>query len=356
MSASFFRKILILLGAFFAAWLGIKYLLPVLLPFLLGTGIALAAEPIVATAERHLKLSRTFAAGIGVTLTLILLLGIVSVVGALIVRELGKLAGAVPDLEGTARQGMVLLQDWLVGLTEQTPESVRPVLTRTVLNFFDDGTALVEQVSRRIPGVVSSVLGWVPDGALSIGTGLLAGFMISARLPRLKETVSSHLPQSWNQRYLPSIRRVRKALGGWLRAQLKLSALTYGIVTVGFLVLGISYGPLWAVLVALVDAVPLLGTGTALLPWALVCLLQGEHFRAIGLLCIYGAATLTRTVLEPRLVGRQLGLDPLLTLLTLYLGYRIWGVVGMLIAPILATAAKSVAAPVRENRDNSGKM
>jgi len=356
MSASLIRKSLILLGSFFAVWLGVKYLLPVLLPFLLGTGIALAAEPVVATAERRLKLPRAIAAGIGVALTLILLMGIISAVGALLVRELGKLAGAVPDLEGTTRQGMILLQDWLVGITEQAPEGVRPVLTRTVLNFFDDGTALMEQVSQRIPGAVSAILGWVPDGALSIGTGLLAGFMISARLPRLKETVAAHLPQSWYQQYLPGIRRMRKALGGWLRAQLKLSALTYGIVTVGFLILGVAYGPLLAVLVALVDAVPLLGTGTVLLPWALVCLLQREHFRAIGLICIFGAAVLTRTVLEPRLVGRQLGLDPLLTLLTLYLGYRIWGILGILIAPILATAAKSIAGPVRENRNNTGKL
>ena len=356
MSASLLRKVLILLGAFFAAWLGIKYLLPVLLPFLLGTGIALAAEPMVATAERRLKLPRALAAGIGVTLTLILLVGVLSVAGALLVRELGKLAGAVPDLEGTTRQGMVMLQDWLVGITEQTPDGIRPVLTRTVLNFFDDGTALMEQVSQRIPKVVSSVLGWVPDGALSVGTGLLAGFMISARLPRLKESVAVHLPQSWYERYLPSLRRMRKALGGWLRAQLKLSALTYGIVTVGFLILGVAYGPLLAVLVALVDAFPLLGTGTVLLPWALVCLLQRQHIRAIGLICIFGTAVLTRTVLEPRLVGRQLGLDPLLTLLALYLGYRIWGVLGMLIAPILATAAKSIAGPVRENRNNTSEM
>ena len=118
---------------------------------------------------------------------------------------------------------------------------------------------------------------------------------------------------------------------------------SYGIVSLGFLLLNISHGLLWAALVALVDAVPLLGTGTVLLPWALVCFLQDQHFRAIGLLCIYGAAMLTRTVLEPKLVGKQLGLDPLLTLLALYLGYRFWGFAGMLLAPVLAAAVKSAA-------------
>lgn len=345
MSASSLRKPLILLGIFLAAWLGIKYLLPVLLPFLLGAGIALAAEPVVGAAERRLRLPRAWAAGLGVTVTLVLLVGIISIVGAAVVKELGKLAGAVPDLEGTARQGISLLQDWLVGITERMPDGVRPMLTRTVLNFFDDGTAFMEQVAQRIPAVVSSVLSWVPDGALGLGTGILAGFMISARLPQLKAGISSRLSQNWHEKYLPALRRVRGAVGGWLRAQMKLAVLCYSIVAVGFLILGVSYGPLWAILVALVDAVPLLGTGTVLIPWALIAFLQGEHFRAIGLLCVYGAAMLTRTILEPRLVGKQLGMDPLVTLLALYLGYRFWGILGMILAPVLATAVKSITAP-----------
>ena len=322
-------------------WIGVKYLLPVLLPFLAGALIALAAEPVVSFSQKKLKLPRVVAAGGGVTVTLILLVGLISFVGAVLVRELGKLAGAVPDLEGTARQGTQLLQDWLVGLTERTPDGVRPMLTRTVLDFFQNGSDLMDQVSRRIPGLISSILGWVPDGALGVGTGILAGFMISVRLPQLKAAAGRLIPQQWRETYLPMLRRIRKAVGGWLRAQLKLMLVSYSIVTIGFLFLRIPYGPVWAVLVALVDAVPLLGTGVILLPWALVELLRQSHLRAVGLLCISMTAMLGRTILEPRLIGQQLGLDPLLTLLSLYLGYRFWGLAGMLLAPVLATAVKS---------------
>ena len=76
--------------------------------------------------------------------------------------------------------------------------------------------------------------------------------------------------------------------------------------------------------------------------WAAVSLLQGEQLRAIGLLAIFGCATLARSTLEPRLVGRQLGLDPLLTLAALYTGFRLWGFFGLLAAPILTAAVKSV--------------
>lgn len=345
MSVSNLKKPLRVLAALAIGWLVLKYLLPVLMPFLLGGILALAAEPLVSFSQSRLRLPRGAAAGVGVSVTLVLLLCIVSLAGALVVRELGQLADAVPDLEGTARQGMQLMRDWLVGITERTPEGVRPLLTRTVRNFFDDGTALMDQVSVRLPKVISSMLGWVPDGALGLGTGILAGFMISARLPRIKVFWQEKLFPQWQDKYLPGIRRVRRSLGGWLRAQLKLTAVSYGIVTLGFLVLGIRRGPLWALLVALVDAVPLLGTGTVLLPWALVAFLQQQHFLAIGLICVYSAAMLTRTVLEPRFLGRQLGLDPLWTLAALYFGYRFWGILGMLFAPVLVTAAKSAAVP-----------
>lgn len=340
MFPSFMKKPLMLIAAFAALWLGVKYVLPVALPFLLGAGVALAAEPLVRRAAA--RLPRAAAAGLGVSTALVGVAALVSLVGAVAVKELGNLAFAVPDMESTARQGLVLVQDWLVGLSEQAPEGLRPMLQRTVLNFFDDGTVLLEQVTQRLPGVLTRALSWVGDGALGLGTGVLAAFLISVRLPRIKAWVKQRLPQSWYEKYLPALRRVRKALGGWLKAQLKLSAVTWGIVTVGFLLLRIPYAPAWAALVALVDAVPILGTGTVLLPWALVCLLQGQSLRAVGLLCTYGAAFMTRSVLEPRLVGRQLGLDPLVTLIALYLGYRFWGFLGLLLTPILASAAKSL--------------
>lgn len=349
MSGLILQKPLLLLGALLVLWLGTTYLLPLLLPFLLGGIIALAADPVVNFAQRKLKLPRGVASGLGVSIMLILLLGLLSMLGALLVKELGQLARFMPDLENTAQQGITLLEDFLVGIVQKAPEKTQALLTRTVLNFFDDGTAIVDQAARKAMSTVSSVLSWVPDGALGLGTGLLAGFMISARLPRLRTAISARLPKSWREKYLPTLLHIRSALGGWLRAQLKLALVSFGILLIGFLILKIPFAPLWAALIALVDAVPLLGTGTVLLPWSIVCFLQGDMFQGAGLLCIYAAALVTRTVLEPRLVGRQLGIDPLLTLLALYLGYRLWGFVGLLTAPILASAVGSLSVLKKAN-------
>jgi len=342
MPVSTAKKLLYALAAFIALWAGVKFVLPVVLPFLLGALIALASEPAVRLGVGQLKLPRWLASGLGVCATLVLLITVLWLAGALAVRELTELASRAPDLQQTARQGMTLLQDFLINIAQRTPDGVRLLLERTVLDFFGSGNALLTQVTARLPRVFGNVLSWLPDGALGLGTGLLAGFMISARLPRIKAFLGEKLPKRWYETYLPALRRLRYAIGGWLKAQLKLMGLTYVIVTVGLLVLGVPYAPVWAVAVALVDAVPMLGTGTVLLPWALVALLQGNALRALGLAGVYAVAMICRTVLEPRLVGKQLGLDPLVTLLFFYVGYRFWGFAGMLLAPILAAAVKSL--------------
>ena len=331
------RHAALLAGAFFLAWVCLRYLLPLFLPFVLGWLLALAAEPAVNLGTR-LKLPRWAASGIGVAVTLLLLVTLVSVVGAAMVRELGVLAGRLPDIQTTARETAARLRAFVEDAASRTPENMRPLVNRSVNRLFSSGNELMEQATVRLPGMISGFIGRVPDGALGVGTGVLSGFMFSARMPRLKAGIDKRIPEKWKTRLIPALKRGKGALLGWLKAQAKLTAITYGIVTTGFLLMRIPYGPLWAAGVALVDAVPILGTGTVLLPWALISLLQREHLRSIGLLCVYCAALLARTGLEPRLVGRHLGLDPLVTLVCLYLGYRFWGILGMLVAPMLAAA------------------
>lgn len=332
------KRAALLAGGFLGVWLIIKYLLPIFLPFALGFLLALAAEPAVRAGSRLLKLPRWAAAGLGVSLTLVFLMTLVWVLGAVMVKELRVLAGRLPDLQNTAAQTVERVQLFLENAASHAPDGVRPLVDRSISRLFSSGSQFMEQATVRLPGAVSALLSRVPDGALGIGTGILSAFMLSARLPKLKLAAAQKLPEGLRTRLLPALKRSKNALFGWLKAQLKLSGITYCIVTLGLLLLQVPYAPLWAAAVALVDAVPLLGTGTVLLPWALVCLIQRDHLRSVGLLCIYGAAFLTRTVLEPRLVGRHLGLDPLVTLVFLYLGYRFWGILGMLLAPMLAAA------------------
>lgn len=327
-------------------WLGVRYLLPMLLPFVMAALTALAAEPAVRFLQNRARLPRTAAAGIGVTLTLALLGLTLTAVLALLLRELGSVAGAVPDLEDTALRGLDSLHDWLTDLAGRTPDSVQPLLTRSVEELFSDGTEVIDSVAVRLLTLASGMVSRLPDGALGVGTWLLACFMISARLPEIREWFAKRLPRSRYGRYFALLGRLKTSVLGWLLAQCKLMSITFGVLCLGFFLLRISYAPLWAALISLVDALPILGTGTVLVPWSLVCFLQGDTVLAVGLLGIYAAAALLRSVLEPRLVGKQLGLDPLVTLISMYAGYRLWGFAGLILSPLAAvTVTRLLADP-----------
>lgn len=346
------KSLLSVLGICILLWLGSKFLLPVCFPFLLGTGLALLAEPLVKLLCRHLRFPRGLAAGIGVSAAFLGMTVLLVMVLAFLVRELGILGRVLPDLTQTARSGIVLLQNWMLDLASRTPQSVRPLLEQNVDTLFSGGTALLDSAFSYVLGLAGGLLSHVPDSAFSLGTAVISGFMISAKLPGIRTWIRNHFPRERLCPLLRTLKRIRRAVGGWLAAQLRLAGVTLVILVAGLLFLRIPYALLWAFGISLVDAFPVLGTGTVLLPWALVCFLQADRARALGLVGIYGVISLTRSVLEPRLVGRQLGLDPLITLFALYAGYKLWGIGGMILSPLLAVTVVQLLPGSRGSGEN----
>lgn len=342
MSAQSVKSIVKIAAVVLALWLGVRFLLPVAVPFLLGGILALAAEPGVRLFQKKLKWRRVPAVILCVSLTLLLMLTLVSVLSAAAVRELGSVAKLAPAVGQTVGQGMAVMEDYLLTMADRAPDNIRPMLLRTVTDTFQDGSALVKQVTDRIPGVAASLISRLSQGVLAVGTGILAGFMISIRLPKIKAWIREKMPQSWREKVLPAGKRAKKTFGRWLFAQLKLMLVTWTVVALGFLLIRIPGAPLWAALVALVDAVPVLGTGTVLVPWALVRFLQGDVLQGAGLLLTFSVSWLLRSVLEPRVVGRSLGLDPLISLIAFYVGFKLWGIPGMILAPMAAALIKSL--------------
>ena len=360
------KKLLTLLAVFLGVWLSLRFVLPLISPFLLGAALALAAEPMVSFLHKSAGIPRPVSTGIGVSMTFCFLAMLVLVLCAILVRELGNLAGVLPDMEQTAGAGIDRLQAWLLELSGQAPEGVRSLLEDNVESLFSDGTALVNKAVGYLLGFAGNLLSHVPDSALSLGTAVVSGYMISAKLPRIHRWVKSRLPRERLEPVFAAWQRVKSAVGGWLAAQCKLMGVTFAILSGGFLILRIPYALLWAAVVALVDAFPVLGTGTVLLPWSLICLLQVSQADPQSVLeadrlalgCpAMGSEQLEETefepffaALEPRLVGRHMGLDPLITLIALYAGYKLWGIGGMLLAPLLAVSALQLT-PERTRED-----
>lgn len=336
MYKSTLQRCIVLAGGIFGGWFLIRYALPVLFPFLLGAGLAFAAEPMVRLLDRKLKLKRWLASGIGVFAVFLLLLALLVLLLALLFRQAGRLTSLVPELTESVQVGMGSLESWLLSVSSGAPQGIRNVLNSAVTGFFSDGSAMMEKVAGELPGVLSRVFSHVTSGVLTFATSVLAAFMISAKLPRLRQLCVQRIPKKWRQKYVPALKGLRHTVTGWLMAQAKLTLVVMGLLALSFWLLKIPYGTLWAVVISVVDALPVLGCGVVLVPWSLICLLQGQQLRCVGLLGTYALVWLVRSVLEPKLLGKELGLDPLVTLLAIYVGYRLLGLPGMLLAPVVA--------------------
>lgn len=335
------RLALCALGLVAASWLTARYLLPIGLPFLLGWLVSGAAEPAVRRLEKH-GIPRWLGSFVCVTGVLAVLGGLVWLLGRALFGGLGDLAARLPAYLSSLALPLARLKRRLLLLAARLPEGLAEAATQWLEGFFAGSSGLADTVSGWLLRFVTGTLSSVPELALFCLTALLSAYLITTERPRLKSALERHLPQTWHARASSLLSRLKSALGGYVKTQLRLMGVTFVIVAAGLLILRRPHALLLAALIAAVDALPVFGVGTVMVPWGLLTLLRGDMFTGLGLLLTYGAASLTRTLLEPRFLGRQIGLSPLLTLVSLYAGYRLYGIVGMLLLPVAVMLCKQI--------------
>ncbi len=330
MHSPFLKKILLyaLVGALF--WLGGRLVLPIALPFLLAAILALAAERAVGFLTQRLHFPRPLATGVGIGGVCVLFGAVTVLLLSGLMRQLPRLETLTPRLEAAVRLGRDVLQTQMTRLSAKFPGSTGAFLQQWTAQLFSRDSQLPDTLLQGIPRLVTGLAEAVSNGLFGLLTALIAAFMLSVRLPQLKNAC----PEPVRLRLHQVASGLKSALGGWFLAQCKLAGLTFCVLWAGFALLRIRSSLSLAGLIALVDAFPVLGVGTVLLPWSLICFLQGQTARGLGLLGIYGTAWLLRSFLEPKLVGKGLGLDPLVTLIAMYAGFKLWGIGGMLLSPV----------------------
>lgn len=346
------RIAVIAAGAILGSWVFFRFLGPVLLPFGVGLAAATAVEPAVGQLQERLRLPRWLAVGICVTVLYGAVALLLYILCRVLCREAMGFARTLPALVRSLEKPAQSLEQRLLQISGRFPDGVGLALREGIREFFRSGAGLATRAYEWIFGFVSDLLRRIPDLALFLLTAVLSSFMLASELPRLRLLWQEKAPEKWKMDARKGLGRIKTTLGSWLKAQIKLMMICAMVLTAGFLILGVEYPLLFGMVIALIDALPVLGTGTVLIPWGLWSFLQGNSFLGVGLLCLYGAAALTRTALEPRMVGKQIGLDPLLTLLALYAGYRIMGVGGMILFPLGALFLKQFWIHMEKKIDN----
>lgn len=172
----------------------------------------------------------------------------------------------------------------------------------------------------------------IPSLLVSFIFSLLFAYFFIAQRERVHRIGRKLIPEKTRGELKLVWANMKYAVGGYFRAQFKIMGVVGILLAAGLLLMRIEYAVLWAALIALLDFLPMLGTGTVLLPWAAFCALSDALPRAAGLLVLYGVTQLTRQLIQPKMVGDSIGVDTLTTLFLLFVGYRISGILGMIIA------------------------
>ena len=319
-----------------AILLAIIFLLPktimFFMPFVVGWIIALMASPLVRFFEEKLKIKRKIGSAFVIIAVIALVVLLIYFVCAWLVEQVGGLIEALPDmwdgmkadLDSMGKSLGVLLSR-LPGETELNLNN----LTETMGNYVGDalerlGTPTIEAAGNFAMQLPSIFIGLI--------MALLSAYLFVAERQQLNEWFRKHTPAVFHIYYNMIRRSLIKSVGGYLKAQLKIEVWMYVLLVVGLGVLGVNYYALIALIIAILDFIPFLGTGTVLIPWAVIKIFAADYKTAVGLLIIWCVGQLARQLIQPKIVGDSIGVPPLPTLLLLYIGYQIDGVIGMIIA------------------------
>lgn len=328
-------KIFVYFLLFVCLLLGIIYCVPPFLrffmPFVIGWIIAMIANPLVRFMEHRIKILRKHSSVIIIVVALGGVVGLLYLLMGALARQLGQLLSDLPALYQQLEGAINSISHKLDGFYQVLPDQIQSF----VMNLSDSiGIYLSNMISNLDTPTISDAGSLAKNAAeflfMSIITVLSAYFFIAER-DNLVVKIKKITPQVIINQYQLVIDNFKTAVGGYFKAQFKIMLIITLILFIGFLILKVDYSFLLALGIAFLDLLPVFGTGAVIWPWALVDLISGNYLRVIGLLVIYLVCQIVKQLLQPKMVGDSIGISPFQTLLFMFIGYRLGGLLGLII-------------------------
>lgn len=312
-------------------------------PFLLAFGMAAVLNPLVRRLQRKLGWSR----GLVSLVTVLVLVGLAGGALGLLIYGLGsEVVSLAQNWERLFAHGVSAFEE-IERLFERFLSLIPAEITLITQTLGDKLVVWVQENMSDMLAVSAEYLTnkaiKVPGFLLGLVMFLMGTYFLTADYPYLRTRLIQHT----DDRALSFLGQMKKtvvaAFGGYLKAQLLLSLGVFGILLAGFLFTGQDYALLLALGLAVLDFIPLLGSGTVMVPWAVIALLTRDYSKALLVLAIWGVIAVFRRVAEPKIVGDQTGLSPILSLISIYVGMKLGGVPGMILGPILLLVVLNLA-------------
>ncbi|MBO9130613.1 sporulation integral membrane protein YtvI [Bacillus sp. 165] len=338
--------LVIAVTGFYLAW----YVSGLIYPFIIAFLLAYIMNPIVNFLERKVRFPRALAAFFSLILMFGILAGLVTLLVTEIIAASSYLLEVLPDnfaklitylQEFTVNTIMPLYND-LLAKFNRLEDSQQQTIMDNIRNFGTDLTEKGQEILTDILRGLKTFLGALPNTATVLIFVLLATFFISNDWYRIGRWLKRFMPNRV-QGYSHYITEdLKKALFGFVKAQFTLISMTTVIVLVGLLILHVPYAITIALITGLVDLLPYLGTGAVFVPWIIYCYFTGNTTLAIGLLILYIVVIVQRQLMEPKVLSSNIGLDPLPTLIALFVGFKLFGFFGLIIGPVSLVILKTL--------------
>lgn len=330
-----------ILGITLAVYLAMRYLLPMVIPFLIAFFIAKQLHPWIEKLHKRLKVKRGLISAVVLLLLFALLLWVLWMTGESLIEQIKNLITNAPTYQRKVtvfwESSCAQVEEW----TGMRAGTIQLRIDESVPEIWDNmkGTLL--------PGLMSSSFSWVK------GIGILVAVCVVVAVSTLLMTkeyanIRSKMDKGALGRTVVHISgRVYHAGGGYVKAQLLIMLAVTGVCVIGLFFTGNPYAMLAGMGIGLCDALPFLGTGTVFIPWALIEILSGDYMLAAVYVILYTIASLTRELLEPKLVGNKLGIHPLVVVISIYVGLNIYGLWGFALGPVSYILIREIYMEVR---------
>ena len=302
------------------------------MPFVIGWLISCIANPLVVFLERKLKIRRKAGTVVVIVCVIAAVSGLGYGLGIVLWRQISGFVQEIPAMWEAVRQDFDTFGAWIDHYIGVRSPKFADALNNLGNIIGEMITNLPKSFDFSTFEGMGSMVGNIASVLISIIMCMLSAYFFIADREWLGSFLNRLLPETVMRKYDVFASSLKQAVGGYFKAQFRIEIWMYVLLLIGLTVLKVRYGLLIALLIAFLDFLPFFGTGIVLIPWALVNVIGGNYLRALGFLIIWGSGQLFRQLIQPKIMGDSIGMEPIPTLVLLFIGYRLAGVGGMLVA------------------------
>ena len=333
-------------------YIGVKFFLPAALPFAISFCIAAFMQKPSDFIAKKARMNKKIVRAVLSVLIMLVTIGSFVFVVVRLATEAWELLVSISE-DGTLNNVVDTVKNYFgtgfgkIGI----PEELENRVEEAIFSF-------ISSLVSKLGGVVSSVASAVPKIMLFLLVSVISTVYFSVDLERIEGAVISFLPLKVRSRAENFKKTTVKTVAKYAKSYFLIMLLTFSMMLFGLTVLGIKYAWLLAFIIAVFDLLPVLGIGIVLIPWALFMFLVGDLRLGVGLLILYAVGTVIRQAAEPKIVGKNLGIHPLLTLILMYVGYTLFDIFGLIFLPLTAVFfggfSKKNIPPISNRESDSG--